>query len=146
VILVDTNLLLYAEDSLSAHHEPARIWWDAHLSGSEPVCLCWPVLTAFIRIATNSRLHQRPLTLGEAVDRVQSWIDQPCVRILLPTEQHWDIFRQMLSDGNATANLVSDAHLAALAVEHNCELCSTDADFSRFPRLNWRNPISEKKR
>ena len=141
MILVDANLLLYAEDSLSARHEAARTWWDAQLSGVSPVCLCWPVLTAFIRIATNARLHKRPLTLKEAVDRVQSWIEQPCVRIIQPTEQHWSILRQMLHDGSATANLVSDAHLAALAVEHNCQLCSTDADFSRFPKLNWHNPV-----
>ena len=141
MIMVDANILLYAEDSLSAHHEAARTWWDAQLSGSSPVCLCWPVLTAFIRISTNARLHQRPLTLKEAVDRVQSWFEQPCVRIIQPTEQHWDILRQMLHDGNATANLVSDAHLAALAVEHNCRLCSTDAGFARFPKLNWHNPV-----
>lgn len=146
MILVDANLLLYAEDSLSAHHEMARAWWDSQLSGSAPVCLCWPVLTAFIRIATNARLHQRPLTLTEAVDRVQSWFDQPCVRMIHPTEQHWHIFQRMLHDGNATANLVSDAHLAALAVEHSCELCSTDADFARFPGLNWLNPIRAKRR
>jgi len=142
VTLVDANLLLYAEDSLSAHHEPARTWWDAQLSGSELVCLCWPVLTAFIRIGTNVRLHRRPLTLKEAVDRVQSWLDQPCVRIIQPAEQHWTIFQQMLRAGNATANLVSDAHLAALAVEHNCVLHSTDTDFARFRGLKWRNPIA----
>ena len=142
MILVDANILLYAEDSLSAHHEAARTWWDEQLSGSSPVCLCWPVLTAFIRIATNARLHQRPLTLRESVDRVQSWFQQPCVRMIHPTERHWDIFRQMLHDGNATANLVPDAHLAALAFEHNCQLCSTDTDFARFPRLKWLNPIS----
>jgi uncharacterized protein len=141
MILVDANILLYAEDSLSAHHERARTWWDEQLSGSEPVCLCWPVLMAFIRIATNTRLHQRPLTLKEAVDRVQSWMDQPCVKIIHPTGQHWNILQRMLFDGNATANLASDAHLAALAIEHNCELDSTDADFARFPGLNWRNPL-----
>ncbi len=144
MIFVDANILLYAEDSLSEHHEAARIWWDAQLSGSAPVCLCWPVLTAFIRIATNTRLHRRALTLKEATGRVQSWFEQPCVRIIQPTEKHWEIFRQMLHGGSATANLVSDAHLAALAVEHNCRLYSTDADFSRFSKLNWQNPIRAK--
>jgi uncharacterized protein len=141
VILVDANLLLYAEDSLSEHHTAALTWWDRQLSGADPVCLCWPVLTAFIRIGTNVRLHKRPLTWREAAARVESWLDQACVRIILPTEQHWPIFQQMLATGNATANLVSDAHLAALAVEHNCMLCSTDADFSRFPGLKWVNPV-----
>lgn len=142
MILVDANLLLYAEDSLSEHHDGAREWWDAQLSGTKPVGLCWPVLTAFIRIGTNARLHQRPLTLKEAVDRVQSWLGQPCVRFILPTEQHWTIFRRVLREGgNATGNLVPDAHLAALAIEHNCELYSSDADFARFPGLAWHNPL-----
>ena len=141
MILVDANLLLYAEDSLSQHHQAAREWWDEQLSGADPVCLCWPVLTAFIRIGTNPRLHQRPLTLQEACGRVQSWFDQPCTRLIYPTEQHWTLFRQMLAEGNAVGNLTSDAHLAAMAVEHNCVLCSTDADFARFARLEWINPV-----
>ena len=141
MILVDANLLLYAEDSLSAHHQAARSWWDGQLSGTEPVGLCWPVLTAFIRIATNARLHQRPLTLEEARDRVQSWLDQPCVRLLQPSDQHWRFLQQTLRSGNATGNLVTDAHLAAVALEHGCDLCSTDNDFARFPGLKWRNPL-----
>jgi len=143
MILVDANLLLYAEDSLAKHHDAARIWWDAQLSGSDPVGLCWPVLNAFIRIGTNPRLHQRPLTLEEATERVRSWFDQPCVRLIQPTPGHWTLFQQMLLSGNAVGNLVSDAHLAALAVEHNCVLYSTDADFSRFPALRWENPIAD---
>jgi uncharacterized protein len=142
VILVDANLLLYAEDSLSEHHRIAREWWDSQLSGSAPVCLCWPVVNAYVRIGTNSRLHQRPLTISEACDRVKSWLEQPCVRVIAPTDQHWQIFERMLKQGKAAGNLVSDAHLAALAVEHNCVLYSTDIDFSRFPSLKWKNPIS----
>jgi toxin-antitoxin system PIN domain toxin len=87
-------------------------------------------------------LHKRPLTLKEAIERVQSWIDQPCARIIQATEEHWELFQQMLRAGNATANLVSDAHLAALAVEHNCVLHSTDTDFARFRGLKWKNPIA----
>lgn len=141
MILVDANLLLYAEDSLSVHHTAACAWWDEQLSGTEPVGLCWLVLTAFIRIATNSRLHQRPLTMDEACARVQSWFDQPCVQRLLPTEHHWRFFRQMMLAGGASGNLVTDAHLAAVALEHNGELCSTDSDFARFRGLKWRNPL-----
>lgn len=143
MILVDANLLLYAEDSSSEHHAVARAWWDAQLSGVEPVALCWPVLNAFIRIGTNARLHQQPLLLGEAIDRVQSWLEQPCVRLIHPGDQHWALFQQLLRGGKAVGNLVSDAHLAALAVEHNCVLHSTDADFSRFRSLKWRNPIAD---
>lgn len=141
--LVDANVLLYAEDSLSEHHERARSWWDEQLSGSEPVALSWPVMTAFIRIGTNVRLHRRALTLTEAIARVQSWLDQPCVRIVEATDQHWEIFQKMLRQGKATANLVSDAHLAALAVEHNCVLQSSDADFARFRALKWINPLED---
>ena len=141
MILLDANILLYAEDSLSEHHEAARIWWDEQLSGQAPVALCWPVLTAFVRIGTNPRLHQRPLTLKEAVLRVQSWLDQGCVRVIQTTDQHWHFFQQMLRAGQATGNLVSDAHLAALALEHNCVLHSTDTDFARFRGLKWKNPI-----
>lgn len=143
MILVDANLLLYAEDSLSERHDAARIWWDARLSGRDPVALSWPVVKAFVRIGTNPRLHQRPLTLKEAIARVQSWFDQPVVRMVQPTDVHWVIFQRMLRSGNATGNLVSDAHLAALAIEHNCVLQSTDADFARFRGLKWKNPISE---
>jgi toxin-antitoxin system PIN domain toxin len=142
VILVDANLLLYAEDSLSEHHRAARIWWDRQLSESAPVCLCWPVLIAFIRIGTNVRLHQRPLTIDEAVERVQSWFDQSCVRIIYPSEEHWAIFQGMLRAGKAVGNLVSDAHLAALAIEHGCTLQSTDRGFARFKGLKWNNPIA----
>lgn len=141
MILVDANLLLYAEDALSPQHAPACKWWDAQLSGSAPVCLCWTVLGAFIRIGTNPRVFAHPLTLEQAIVRVESWLVQPCVRIISPAERHWTVFQQMLVKGQAVANLVTDAHLAALAVEHGCELCSTDRDFVRFPGLRWRNPL-----
>lgn len=141
MILVDANVLLYAEDSTSPNHHKAREWWDAQLSGSSPVCLCWTVLSAFIRIGTNRRVFERPLSLEGAVARVESWMDQPCTRLVYPTEQHWPIFREMLQQGQAVGNLVTDAHLAALAVEHGCALCSTDSDFARFPKLKWQNPL-----
>jgi uncharacterized protein len=82
------------------------------------------------------------MTLAEAIERVQNWFDQPCVKIIQPTERHWAIFQQLLRKGSATANLVSDAHLAALAVEHNCVLQSNDRDFARFRGLKWKNPIA----
>ena len=144
MILVDANLLLYAADNFSEPYLRAQKWWYSQLSGSESVCLCWPVLNAFLRIGTNPRLQRQPLTLADAIPLVQSWLDQPCVKLIHPTEQHWPIFQQMLRAGNATANLVTDAHLAALAVEHNCVLQSTDRDFARFRGLKWKNPIEEK--
>lgn len=141
MILVDANILLYAEDSLHNRHERARTWWDAQLSGTGIVCLCWTVLTAFIRIGTNPRVFEQPLSLEQAIPRVQSWLDQPCTRIVRPTERHWTIFQRLLTDGQAVANLVIDAHLAALAIEHGCVLASTDSDFARFSRLKWKNPL-----
>ena len=142
MILVDANVLLYAEDRQSPHHGAAREWWDAQLSGASPVCLCWTVLGAFIRIATNPNVFEHPLTLDQALSRVQSWMDQPCTRLVHATERHWTVFRKMLVEGQAVKNLVTDAHIAALAREHGCELISTDADFSRFPGVKWRNPLN----
>ena len=142
MILVDANILLYAEDELSLRHKAARAWWDEQLSQASPVCLCWTVINAFLRIGTNPRVFEHPLSLEQAVSRVQSWLDQPCTRIIRATERHWAVFGKMLRDGQAAANLVTDAHLAALAVEHGCELMSTDSDFSRFPGLRWVNPLN----
>lgn len=141
MILVDANILLYAQDQLSPNHTAARKWWDIQLSGASPVCLCWTVLSAFIRISTNPRVFENPLSLNQTLSCVQSWLDQPCLRIVYPTSRHWTVFRNLLLEGQAVANLVTDAHLAALAIEHGCELLSTDADFSRFPSVKWRNPL-----
>lgn len=142
LILVDANILLYAEDSLHPRHEQARHWWDQRLSETEPVCLCWPVLSAYIRIGSNPRVFEHPISLEQAISRVQSWLDQPCTRIVRATERHWIVLKQLLMDGQAVGNLVSDAHLAALAIEHECVLASTDADFARFAKLKWKNPIA----
>ncbi len=141
MILVDANILLYAEDQLSPRHRAVQEWWDGQLSGALPVCLCWTILCAFVRIGTNRRVFERPLSLEQAISRVQSWLSQPCIRLIHPTERHWQVLQQLLVDGQAVANLVTDAHLAALAIEHGCDLISTDADFARFPKLKWRNPL-----
>jgi len=141
LILVDANILIYAEDSFNPYNQKARVWWDSQLSGTETVCLCWTVLSAFIRIATNPRVFEYPLSLEQAINRVQSWIEQPCIRIIRPTERHWVVFKEMLTEYQAVANLVSDAHLAALAIEHGCTLASTDSDFARFSKLKWINPL-----
>lgn len=141
MIMVDANILLYAEDRSNPKHKVAREWWDAQLSGTSPVCLCWTVIGAYVRISTNPRVFEHPLTLDQAVSRVQSWMDQPCTRMVQPTIGHWKLFRELLVEGQATGNLVTDAHLAAIAIEHGCELNSTDSDFSRFPKVKWRNPL-----
>jgi toxin-antitoxin system PIN domain toxin len=86
-------------------------------------------------------VFDHPLSLEQAADRVQSWLEQPCTRVIRATEQHWTVFQQMLTDGQAVANMVTDAHLAALAIEYGCKLASTDSDFARFPKLKWINPL-----
>ena len=139
---MDANILLYAEDALNPLNDQARTWWDDRLSGVETVCLCWTVLSAYVRIGTNPRVFNRPLSLEQSVSRIQSWLDQPCTKIIRPTDRHWAVFQQMLVTGKATANLVTDAHIAAIAIEHGCMLASTDSDFARFPKLKWTNPLS----
>ena len=143
MIFPDANLLLYAEDTCSAHHEKAREWWDGCLSGEESVNLCWPVLNAYLRIATNPRLQESPLLMYEAIQRVESWLEQPCVRLVGPTDVHWEIFQTQIHEASATGNLVTDAHLAAQAMEHASVLYSTDRDFARFPNLKWVNPLEK---
>ena len=139
--LLDANLLLHAEDGLSPHHHVAREWLDQQLSGVAPVCLCWATLTAFLRIATNHRIMERPLTCAEASAKVSGWLSQPCVRLVQPTPLHWEILKKLMQEAGVTGNLVPDAHLAALAVEHNCTLCSADGDFARFSSVRWQNPL-----
>jgi len=145
MIMADVNILLYAEDKLSPLNKQALQWWDSQLSGESPVCLCWEIITAFIRIGTNRQIFKKPLTVAQAITRIQSWFDQPCVRLIKPTDSHWPIFKTLLQEGQATANLVADAHLAALAIEHGCVLYTTDSDFSRFPKLKWKNPLKTAK-
>jgi toxin-antitoxin system PIN domain toxin len=144
VILVDANIILYAEDRISKHHDAARTWWDARLSGTEDVCLTWPVLTAFLRISTNARILSRPLSRSQASARLDRWLAQPCVRIVQETRDHWRILARLLEEADATANLIPDAHLAAIAVGHGCTLASSDHDFARFTSLSWMNPLESR--
>ncbi|MEI8036897.1 MAG: type II toxin-antitoxin system VapC family toxin [Verrucomicrobiota bacterium] len=141
MILIDANLLLYAEDSLSPHHAAAKAWLDKQLSGADPVGLCWTTLTAFLRITTNQRIMQRPLSLAEASAKVSGWLAQPCVRLVQPTSLHWAILQKIMAEAGVVANLVPDAHLAALAMEHASVLCSADGDFARFSSIRWHNPL-----
>lgn len=142
MILVDANILLYAVDADAPRHERAVTWWDGRLSRGEATGLCWPTLTAFLRISTNPRLYRRPLTTEEASGRVNAWLACPCVRVLVPTSRHWEVVQRQLEVSQARADLVMDAHLAALAVQHDCGLASTDADFAKFPEVRWVNPLA----
>jgi hypothetical protein len=141
MILIDVNLLLYAHHRASLQHERSRLWLEQVLSGVQPVGLAWATIVSFIRISTSARILARPLTLDEAIGIVAGWLSQPTVAILEPGEGHWSIFSQLLKTGQATGPLASDAHLAALAIEHGATLCSNDRDFSRFPNLKLLNPL-----
>jgi hypothetical protein len=140
VILVDANLLIYAATGCP-EGEPARAWLDARLNGDARVGLPWPSLLAFLRVVTNSRIYSAPSSLSDAWAQVESWLGCTNVWIPGPTERHAPILGRMLEAAGGGGNLVPDADLAALAIEHGLVLCSTDRDFARFPGLRWENPL-----
>lgn len=140
--LCDANLLLYAYDSRSPKNKQAKAWLSKQLSGTETFAFAWIVLIAFIRLVTNPRVFTEPLEPADAIDVVETWFQQPCATVLEPTPRHLAVLRDLLAPLGTAANLVSDAHLAALALEHGAELCSCDADFSRFPGLRWTDPLA----
>jgi toxin-antitoxin system PIN domain toxin len=144
VILVDANLLLYAYHPRAEQHETSRAWLEATLSGPELVRFAWLTLWAFLRIGTNPRVFERPLSTSEAEGVVSSWLAQSTVGVLEPGERHWDILCGLMRGGQSTGPLVMDAVIAAIALEHGATLCTTDRDFSRFPGLRWTNPLVAK--
>lgn len=141
MIVLDANILLYAYDSASPHHPKARLWIEESLSGTTTVGLPWQTISAFLRIMTNPKLPGERFALEEAVRLVDSWLEQPNVRLLAPTEDHWLLFRQMILEGQASGALAADAQLAALTMEYGGVLFTTDRDFARFPGLRWTNPL-----
>jgi toxin-antitoxin system PIN domain toxin len=141
VIVLDANLLLYAYDSSSSQHAKAQAWIEDVLSGSDPVGLPWQTVAAFLRITTNSRLTGERLSVKEAVQIVDLWLEQPNVRLLAPGDDHWVLLRRTMLEGQASGALISDAQLAALTIEFGGVLHTTDRDFARFPGLRWTNPL-----
>jgi uncharacterized protein len=141
LILVDANLLLYAYHPRAEQHEVSGAWLEAALSGSQLVRFAWLTLWAFLRISTNPRAFDRPLSAAEAEVAVSSWLAQPTAGILEPGERYWQILRTLMRESQVAGPLVMDAALAALAIEHGATLHSTDRDFTRFPGLKWTNPL-----
>jgi uncharacterized protein len=141
VIFVDANLLLYAYNASADEHSSAKAWLERALSGAEPVALCWPVLLAFLRISTNSRAFPHPLSRLEAMLAVSSWLERPQAVVVSAEQSHWELLQRLLSEGKISGPLVSDAHLAAMTMEHGGTLYTTDRDFSRFPNLRFVNPL-----
>ena len=142
MILPDVNLLVYAIDESSPFHGQANTWWNESLSSSAPVGLCYPSILGFVRLVTSRRIFTSPLPLSRATALLDEWIEQPNTTFVLPTARHWPILNSLLSRAGATGNLATDAHIAALAIEHGYTVYSNDADFSRFENLNWINPLS----
>jgi toxin-antitoxin system PIN domain toxin len=142
MILIDANLLLYAYHPRAEQHEASRRWLEAALAGPGLVRFAWLTLWAFLRLSTNPRVFERPLSGAEARAVVSSWLAQPVAGIVEPGERHWEILCDLMGRGQASGPLVTDAVLAALAVEHGATLHTTDRGFSRFPGLRWTNPIA----
>jgi toxin-antitoxin system PIN domain toxin len=141
MILVDTNLLLYAAVSSFSQHNQARGWLDGQLNGSTRVGLPWASLLAFVRIASNPRVFRRPTTVAHAWSRVTAWLDCTNAWVPEPAGGYREILHRFMTQVISSPKLVPDAYLAALAIEHGLILCSTDADFARFPGLRWQNPL-----
>lgn len=141
MILIDANLLLYAYNTKAPQYDAARRWLESAFSGPEPVRLAWASILAFLRLSTDLRAFPHPRSMTETSAIVAEWLARPNVGIFPPTERHWSILRELMEVGQVRGPLVSDAHLAALAIEHGATLCTTDRDFARFPGLKWMNPL-----
>jgi toxin-antitoxin system PIN domain toxin len=145
VVLPDINILVYALDKSSPHHRAAREWWEEQLNGTQAVCLPWVVLLGLIRLLTNPRIFNNPYEASEVLAIIEGWLVLPHVRIIHPTDAHFELLGKIIGSVRTAGNLTTDIHLAALAIERGLTLCSTDADFARFPGLKWKNPLKRKR-
>lgn len=142
MIVVDANILIYAIDEDSSRHREAKSWLERTLSGKEVIGLAWVVALAFLRLTTRTGISAKPLSIEAALDVLGEWLDHPNISILQPGPQHAHILRTLLPRTGGGGNLTTDAHLAALAIEHGARLYSFDHDFARFPELKWRDPAN----
>lgn len=140
--IVDLNILLYAVNTDATRHAAARAWWETALNEDELVGLPWIVLLGFLRIATNDRAFAHALDAAAAAGRIDAWLARENVRVTLEKEDHWNVLRGLIAESGTAGNLTTDAHLAALAISHDATLVSSDADFGRFKRLRWHNPLA----
>lgn len=142
--VVDANVLLYAVNADSVRHRESRAWLDHALSGGAVVGFAWVALLAFVRLSTRRGIFEAPLTSDEAWDRIDAWLAQPSAVIVEPTARHASLMRDLLAEVGSAGNLVNDAHLAALAIEHRGSVVSYDSDFARFASVNWIEPNSSR--
>jgi toxin-antitoxin system PIN domain toxin len=142
MILVDVNLLVYAYNKTAPQHTAARKWFEALISGDEPFLLSWHSILGFLRIATNSRAAENPYAPEEAVEIVDQWLSHPHVKVAQPGDNHWRILRALTTEGQCRGQLVPDAHLAALAIEHGARLATHDRGFARFTGLDVLYPLA----
>jgi uncharacterized protein len=140
VLVVDANVLLHAVNERAREHAVARDWLNVALDGAEPVAFPWTVTLAFLRLSTHPAVFPRPLSPEQATDVVEHWMDSPAALPLEPTRRHLPLLRGLLLRAGTAANLVSDAHLAALALEHGATVVSFDRDFARFEGVALRRP------
>jgi uncharacterized protein len=145
LILVDANLLIYAVNAAAPQHIAARSWLDGRMNSPVRVGLPWASLLVFLRLVTNPRVFQSPMTMVDGWTQVDAWLGSGPAWVPGPTERHAEILSRLLAAPGVHGYLVPDAHLAALAIEHGLELNSTDGDFARFAGLKWRNPLPPKK-
>jgi uncharacterized protein len=141
-MLIDANLLLFAVHRRSAFHKTAREWLTETLNGSRRVGFPWQSLAAFLRISTHHRAFERPLEPKDAWARVTDWLASDVAWIPRPTERHQDMLGELIVRYEVRGNLIPDAQLAALALEHGLTVCSTDTDFARFAEVRWENPLA----
>lgn len=141
-MIVDANLLLYAVDESSLHNRAACSWLEGVLAGDSRVGLPWQTIGAFLRIVTHPRVVENPLSGADAWGFVADWLAMPVVWIPPATENTARVYAGLCGQVEVTGNLVPDAQLAAIALEHGTELVSADTDFMRFPGLRWINPLS----
>jgi toxin-antitoxin system PIN domain toxin len=141
-MLVDANLLLFAVDASASAHARAAAWLTAQLSGARRVGLPWESLNAFLRISTHPRAAASPLKVSEAWRFVEEWLSAPVAWIPTATDSHAAVLGQLLARYHVTGNLIPDANLAAIAIEHGLQVCSADTDFARFAEIRWINPLA----
>jgi uncharacterized protein len=139
--LLDANILLYAYDTSSPHHETCRAWLESAFNADETIALPWQTILTFVRISTNPRAVKRPLSSANACAIVDTWLERPNIVVINAADRFWNILRQQILDAQVSGPLVTDTALAALAIEQGATLCSTDRDFRRFQDLKLVDPI-----